>query len=94
MLLFIFHSYPVCVQDVSPSAVQTLGNLSSLHQSDFGVTLTYPLSASGIGPWKRKSRPTVALTLQSGMGSGSKAAWEMESGSHGNFRCVSSLVKF
>ena len=93
MLLFIFHSYPATVQDVSPSAVQTLENLSSL-QSDFGVTLTYPLFASGIGSWKKKSRPTFALTLQSGMGSGSKATWEMESGSHGSFRCVSSLVKF
>ena len=68
MLLFIFHSYPASVQDVSPSAVQTLENLSSLHQSDFGVTLTYPLFAPGIGSWKKKSRPTFALTLQSRMG--------------------------
>jgi hypothetical protein len=80
-VLFIDHLYPVSTHVVRPCDVHTLGNSLCCHQSEDLVTRRYPcpFSDRGIGSLNKKCFPTVALTLQSGMCSGSYVVLASES---------------
>jgi hypothetical protein len=96
VLLVIDQKYPFSMQNDSPSVVHTPGNFLCCHHSEVLVILRYPFSFSefGIFSWNRKSLPTLALTLQSGIGSGSNSARALESFSHRRFFLCTILVNF